>query len=341
VPGTLTRADQIITGEVNYTGAKIVSLEQGQLRFRSADGRLRTAWLDNIGLMILDRGGAFADFNQAERFLASGEPERAVVRYGRALRPSEAFWSDLIAARLLQACDAAGQLDKATGNFIRLAQSRWAGPPAAARLFPKTVPAQRDGKVVRAIDQLDSALRKAPDPPQRVLLELLRYDILRQSGDPRAAQAAQRVAVLSIPPSARSEPAYTILLEGLREALGGDAESAALAALNDAIRDCPESLLPGFLLLKGRTLIRSASTREEIIRACWPLMRVAIHFPKDAGAAEGLYDAAQAVERIGRVDRAIELLEECLGHPRLTPETRRSAETALMRLRGTAGAAGG
>ena len=70
-------------------------------------------------------------------------------------------------------------------------------------------------------------------------------------------------------------------------------------------------------------------------------MRVAIHFPDDAGAADGLYGAARAVERIGRVDKAIELLEECLGHPRLTPQTRRSAETALMRLRGGAGAAGG
>ena len=75
------------------------------------------------------------------------------------------------------------------------------------------------------------------------------------------------------------------------------------------------------------------TTREEIIRAAWPFMRVAIHFPEDPRAAQGLYGAAQAVERTGRKDKAAQLLEECLGHRSLTAETRSLAEAALNRLK--------
>ena len=212
------------------------------------------------------------------------------------------------------------------------------GPPAAARLFPENIPEQLDGKVVRAIDQLDVALRDAPDDGQRVLLELLRYEILRRSGDPRARRAAERVRTLSIPEAAGSERAFSILLDGMTSALDRSAKVESLGALDDAIRDCPETLLPGFLLLKGRTLFALASTREEVIRAGWVFLRVAIHFRSDPRAADGLLGAAKALERIDRTNKAIELLEECLAHGQVTRETRRAAEPMLEHLRASHGA---
>ncbi len=331
-------ADQIVTDTENYTGARLIAFENGQLRFRTAGGELKTAWPHEVSLLIVDRGGTFDDFNQAERFFASGEPERAIVRYRRARGPSEESWSDLITARTLLACDAAGQLDKATANFIQLLEGRRTGP-AAARLFPKNIPKQRDGKVVRAIEQLDGVLRKAPEDDQQVLLELLRYEILRRTDDNRAVRAAQRVATLSIPPDARSGPAFAILLDGMGRALDEDVKFVSPSALDCAIRDCPESVLPGFLLLKGRFLLKSASNREGAIRAAWAFMRVAIHFPDDPRAGDGLYGAALALERIGRTGKAKELLEECLGHGQLTIQTRQSADKALQRLRASEGSA--
>jgi len=333
-----TLADQIITETANYTGARVVEFEEGLLRFRSADGQLHVAWPRAISLLIVDRGTTFDDFNQAERFFASGEPMRALVRYRRAHGVSEGFWPDLITARMLLACDASGQVDRVTTHFIRLLRGRSGGPPAVARLFPTNIPNQRDGKVVRAIDQLDAALRGAPDEDQRVLLELLRYEILRRSGDPRAERAAETVRTLSIPESAGSKQAFAILLEGMTSALGGSARVESLVVLDDAIRDCPEALLPSFLLLKGRTLLALASTREEVIRAAWVFMRVVIHFRGDPRAADGLLGAASALERIGRTDKAIQLLEECLAHMRLGAETRLAAEPMLHRLRASQGA---
>jgi len=336
-----TLADQIITETENFTGAHVVAFEDGQLRFRSADGELHVAWPGEISLLIVDRGTTFDDFNQAERFFASGEPNRALVRYRRAHGVSEGFWPDLITARMLLACDANGQLDKAAAHFVRLLRSRSGGLRAAARLFPENIPGQLDGKVVRAIDQLDGALRDVADEEQRVLLELLRYEILRRSGDPRAGRAAETVATLSIPETVGPERAFSILLDGMTSALKRSANVssldvvASLSAMDGAIRDCPEALLPGFLLLKGRTLFASASTREEVIRAAWVFLRVAIHFRSDPRAADGLLGAASALERIGRTNKAIELLEECLAHRHLTSETRRVAEPMLQRLRGS------
>ena len=86
--------------------------------------------------------------------------------------------------------------------------------------------------------------------------------------------------------------------------------------------------------MKGETLLRTATSRAEIIRAAWAFMRVAIHMPSDPRAAEGLLGAAAAVERIGRKDKAIALLEECLQRKTgLTDQTRREAEAAIIRLR--------
>ena len=137
---------------------------------------------------------------------------------------------------------------------------------------------------------------------------------------------------MSIPPSARSQRVYAIQLRAFQEVLADDVEPAELSSLDIAIGDCPDEILPSFLLLKGRTLLRTAATRDQVIRASWPFLRVAIHFRNDSRAAEGLYDAALALERLGRPDKAGELLQECLEHKWLTPRTRSLAETARARL---------
>ena len=325
--------DEVVIRGNRYPGASVFALEQGRVRFRTASGNIRSVWIDEVSLFVIDRGGIFDDFNQAERFLAGNQPQRAVVRYERALRVSESFWPDLIAVRLLLACDAAGRIDQATANVLLVLRGRGAGPPAAARLIPKTIPSRPGARVLRALEQLDTALAEDPGLPQRVLASLLRYEILRRVKDVRAAEARRAVAVLTIPPPAASEPAYTIQLEALTATLEENVNNASLNALDRAIRHSPETILPSFLLLRGKTVLRDASTRDEIIRAAWPFMRVAIHFPEDARAAQGLYGAALALERIGRPDKAVELLDDCLACKMSDLETRRMAEATLGRLR--------
>jgi len=329
---TTVRADQITTESESHLGAKVIGLEGADLRFRTADGRLVTARIDEIKLILVDRGGAFDDFNQAERFFADGEPERAIIRYRRSLRLSEGFWEAVVLSRLVLACDAAGHLDTATLNLVRVLESRWAGPAAAARLMPRTVPTPPGRRVSRALERLNTTIPLTLDEASRSLLEILRYEILRQIGDDRAGQMARHIATMSIPPEARSQRVYETHLYALRAALGDGVAPELLDGLDRAVRDCPDEALPGLMLLKGEALMTTATTHEDIIRASWPFLRVAIHFPDDPLAADGLYRAALALERLGREDKAMELLEECLGHERVTDPTRKLAESARLRL---------
>ena len=330
------RADQIVVNSTNYPAAKILGYQEGRIQFRTAAGSLEGAWIDQVDLVIVDRGGPFVDFNQAERYLAGSQPQEAMVRYRRTLRLSADFWADLVESRLLAACARTGDLAQTALYYIRVVRGKRSGPTAAVRLMPRSISDQRDATVVRAIEQLENAISAAPNDEQRMPLDLFRYEILRSINDPRATSAAQRIAVMEIPIALHCERVYAVQLAAMKAAMSDEADPAELTGLDRAIRDCPREMLPSFLLLKGETLLRGASTREEIIRAAWPFMRVAIHMRKDPRAAEGLYGAARAVERLGRPDQAIALLEECLGHRQLTEEIRREANTALDRLRSEA-----
>jgi len=328
-------ADQVVVGETSYPRARVVGFEAGELHFVSMDGMELAAAISEIQLLIVDSVSGFADFNEAERLLADGKAGAAIVRYERAMRLGKRFWPDLIAARLLAACDRAARIDRATMNFIRVARGRHSGPESAAQLIPQNIPRKREPEAVRAVEQLDAALRKVDNDAEETLFRLLRYSILHQTGDERAARESVAVVHLAFPKSVRSPRAYAILLKALRVVLA-EADSlttANLSSLDRAIADCPEEMLPSFLLLKGGTLLRTSSTREEIIRASWPLLRVVIHMPDDPRAAEGLLEAAVAMERLGRPGKAAQLLEECLGREDLDDKTRSAAEEALRRMR--------
>ncbi len=326
-------ADQVMVKGTNFAGAKILGFEQGRLQFRAADGRLQTQWVNEIDLMAVDRGGVFDDFNLAERFLQAGEFDKAAVRYERAFRLSDEFWPDLAAARLVMAYDRIGQLDKATMSFIRVVRGRFAGPATAARLVPQTTPTRRDAKFTRAIEQLDAALGQDPGESLRVLFEVLRYGYLRRAEDERALSAAATVAVVTVPEAVRSERVYALLLAALGDSLQSGVTAERLGYLDRAIRDCPDSSLPSFLLLKGDTLLRTSAAREDVIRASWSFLRVVVHMSDDPRAADGLLGAALAVERLGRGDQAVAFVEECLAHKRISDETRGRAQAMLARLR--------
>ena len=327
------RGDQVVTGRVNYPDAKIVNLDQGKLQFRGADGRLHSAWIGEVELMIVDRSGVFDDFNQAERFLIENEPQRAIARYERTLRLTQEFWPDIIAARLTAAHDRVGQLDRSVQYWIRLLSGRWSGLAAAARLLPRNVPARFDGRVARTVDLLTNEIRKDVDEDRRAMLELLRFEILRRVDEARSKEHASRVAELSIAAPARSEGVYAIVLAAMQTATSESATPSHFAALDRAIRDCPERSLSGFLILKGRLLFRTAKTREDVIHAAWCFMRVAIHLPDDPLVPEALVEAAGALRGLEREDQAASLLDECLTNVRIGEETRKQAEEMLAEIR--------
>ena len=327
-------ADRIVVAGNEYTGAEIVGLRGGRLRFRLAGGSLEEHWADEVQLIHVAHGGAFLDFNQAEQLASEGKHAAAVSRYTRSLRLVEDFWQDLVSIRLATSTDKAGDFDDAVEHFIRLLLGPHAGPRAAARLIPTGIPAKRNAKVTRALARLNAKLRPGADvtDAQEALLRLLRYEILRITGDKKAAAAALRVAQTSIPASARSTQAYDIVRGACADVLQSGANLEALQGMDTAIRDCPRASIPSFLLLKGRTLLAMSGARAETIRGTWPLLRVVIHFRADPLAPEALYESALALERIGRKSQAVDLLRECRDHRRVSASTNGLATIALKRL---------
>lgn len=328
-------ADQLVTGTRNYPNGSIVGFERGIVLYqpRGPGGSEVRAAVEDVTQLVVDRGGAFDDFNQAERFFADKQPQRAVIRYRRFFRLADGFWSDLTTARLALACDAANQLDEATGYVLRLLRRGEEAVQTAIHVMPDALPQTFDKRAVRAVHDIDAALEKDPDDSMRAVLELLRYDILRATGHGDVAKAAARVAELAIPPRAYLSRTCGIQLRALASVIQDHATGAVVPGLNRVIENCPENALAEALLLKGRVLLSRASTREEIIRAAWPFLRIPIHFPDDPLAPDGLYGAALALERLERPNKALALLEECARHPRISPETRRRVDVARERLR--------
>jgi hypothetical protein len=168
------------------------------------------------------------------------------------------------------------------------------------------------------------------------MLVLIRFGLLHRAGDRRAASAAAEAVQLAVPAAARTPQVFAILTDALRVALETEPTEAEFDALDRAMEAAPEENLPDLLLLKARTLLASATTGDEVMRACWPLLRVAIHMPKDGRAAEALLVAASGLDRLGRADRAAALLAECLGNPAITPLVKERAEVMLARFGGGA-----
>lgn len=332
--GAPTRADSLVINGQSHNAVRITGLADGYLVYRTASGKTESARIDTLDLIAVDRGETFADFNQAERFVGSGEPARAVSRYRRMVRLSESFWTDLLDARLCRATDQADQIDRATEYFIRVAQGAFSGPATAAYLMPKSIPNRRDGKVARAISQLSSVSTQLPPGPVRSLLAIYRYELLRRVEDRRASQAAGEVATLTVDDSIGTEQVYGIVQHALRVTLSRNVTPEHLDGLDRAIRYAPEALLPDFLLLKGDVLLAAAQTREALIRASWPYLRVVAHAPDDARSGAALIGAAHALERMESFPQATALLKECLARGDASDDIRHRANEALRRIQG-------
>jgi len=310
--GVAARGDQIIVEGENFTNAEVLNLSKGLLQFRGNDGTVRSVHLGSIDLLITNRGGLFDDFNEAERFLDAGEPKKAALRYKRALQLSGGYWSDLIAARLVIAHDRAMEVNKAVRYLIRVTRGKWAGPVAGAQLIPMNLGNKRTGSLARAVRELDGALATHPQQAQAMIFEVTRYELLRRMHDALAPAAAMRLAAKQIPVAIRTDRVYDILVSAMRTAVAGNVSPEVMAGIDRAIGECPPKHLPDFLLLKGQALLRGAVDREDLMRASWPFLRVAIHMHNDPRAAQGLLGAAKVLERLEDTPGTRRLLNECI-----------------------------
>lgn len=327
-------ADQIDVAGKRYPRGKVIGIENGELRFRKESLEVVGVRIGDIERIYVDPVGDFADFNAAEESLAGNDPAKSTQRYERTLRTAEGFWADLVRVRLLMAYDRLGEADKATAMFVRVLEGESTGPAVAAQVMPTNLPRQSDAVLKQAVDALDRASGRNSTQERRALSLLFKYDLLRTAGDERAKPLTAIVAELVVPANVLTPRGAGVQLAALGAVLSENKEQRALAWLDQALSNAPPFAAPGLLLLKGKTLLQRASTREDRIRAGWVFMRVVAHFPDDPLCADALLGAAEVHAAIGRADRARALLDECTRHPKASPETKQAAQE---RLRGLAG----
>ncbi len=332
--------DQIVTDELNHPRARVVKYELGAITFRLPDSTTLSIPIHEVHLVIIDSMGGFSDFNQAENYRADGEPNKAILRYERARRKNKGQWAALVETRLVATYDEAERIDKAVASFIQIVHANAVGPAGAAELMPKRLPPKITGAVGRAIGALDGAIARATDVASTALFTLLRFDLYRAAGDRRLSAAADEVAGMIVPEAVRTTRAFAIQAAALDHVLSVDPSPSALANLDQAITDCPADVLGRLLLIKGHALLRRAQSRNDVIRASWPFMRVVIHMPNDDRVPEALLGAAEALDRIGRTDKADELLTECLAHAAADDAVRAAARKHLKSLRSSEDEAG-
>lgn len=320
-------ADEIHFAGQRMLDVQVAGLSDGKVEYRLSDGKSLFIWIDEVQRFVIAKGGVFVDFNLAEQFLHDGEPLKAIPRYERTNNLAPDFWGDLIHARLAMAHDRAGHIDRSTYYFLRVARGQHGGVGAAARVYPRSIPGRRDGPVARALEVLGDAIGRSDQGP-RTLFSVLRYEILRRT-DPQAAKSqAASISSLIVPEGARTHHVYEVLLQAMRDLAAEAGGKLKRERLEAAIRDCPDSMLPGFLLLKGEILAETAEGRDELIQAAWTLLRVPIHFPNCEEAPVALHVAAKVLFRLNMRQQGEGLLSECVKHPKVTSELREAIDRA-------------
>ncbi len=332
--------DQVTIGADDYPNVTIVSFEHGKLIFRTPRDQDVASLIRDVDFIMVSRGRRFADFNEAEQYLHEGEPARAIPRYQRAFRTADSFWQGLSLARAITACDRAGRIDQAIQYWINLAELDQSGVEAAVQLLPGNINDSQRQEIDRAIVHLTKAATKQRKPDLAVLFQLLRYRLLDAIGDDQADEAAHTILASGWSKNLAHTEIYDILIDVLDRKMLREVTLESLTRLDEAIADAPTAKLSQLLLLKGHALLRLKNEQASGIAAGWAFMRVVAHMPDSPDAAEGLYGAALAMEKIGRVDKSISLLQECRDHKFATAATQTLATKMLGRLQSAKHAAG-
>lgn len=328
-PGAL--GDEIHAGGDVFSDVTLRNFDGRHVLFSESDGDLAARPVEDILRISATSVAGLDAFNRAETLLAQQRHGEAAAQYRLALPRSRGFWTHLIRARTLVACDRAGDLQGAVEAYAQLAVDL---PDAVELPMPQRVADADAAAQRRALDTLRSALPKVSGRSSYWALEALRLTLLEASGLEDAGRAAGKIIeTLPAAPQAGSSGARLKMI-ALRVEVKHAQYEVALRHIREAIADSSEDLLPELLFLKGKCQYELARTREDYIRSGLAFMRVVIHFPKSRFCAESMLWTAMVHEKINRPAKALELYHGCTQLPGADDRIGRLAADAIARLQG-------
>jgi hypothetical protein len=324
VPAT---ADEVVLmGGLSYDDATVVGITNGELEFRTAQGRTTTRPLGDIERLMLTGQRAF---NDAEESFATNDYLAAIEGYQRTVRGGSPDWLKNYAGRkLMAAATAAGQFDAAVIGYAAVAEQA----PDDALLLKPDVP-DRPGQLQAGDAALAAALDRRPDDATRRALLSLRLELLRGLGDDAAlATVLDELSSLSGGLGADT-PAQRRQLADLR--LGqanlaidrGNADEAAQLIDEASSLFVEPQQAAEALFLRGRAKEAAAGEDAQKLKdAALDYMRVVAHYKNLEGkpkVAASLLRAAAILDRLGDASAARNLYQAVATE---TPEAPEAAE---------------
>ncbi len=331
--GESVRGDELVRGSTKLERIRIVDLDGGDIAYRTPGGEFRLMPITEVDRLQVDTVGTLADLNEAELRQSRGDFVRAERHYVRATRVASGFWERLVRARFIQAADRAGRMDIIATQFAALLDDENAGPVLAAELLPRSAPTVRSPGMERARSRIEGEIEQATSQSARVLLELLRFQMVDGVGGGNSGVLARKLMDQPIPPIVGTRSVYRVKAAALRRLAADGSAAEVLRIVDGDIGSVAMGALPELLLVKGEVLFEWGRGEAAVMRAGLAAMRLVIHFPEDELVPAALVLAARVHERMDRVPTALKLLEECVGLARITATMRARAEAEMTRLR--------
>ncbi len=338
----------VVRGEGRFVGVRVIACEQGRVAFLGASRRAVRVAIGQLESIELD---AWPTFTAAEQ-VRDSRPQRAVAALEQLLRdPGTPRWLRRLAThRLIGPLERCGRFDEAVRRYVAL----WRVDPRGAGQMRLTRPAPPGSAALAGARRIVRAALAGRLPPQaraalrRLWLELRLIDGLRpppglappapQDTVPRAATGADAPPLLfagasveQTAPGAEGVVALgadSIVLEAVRQALARQVCDQARRLLWAARPWLTPAARDSWRLLEAR----ARSVCDDPADGATELEALAATTSDSRLAAEALWHAARAWQRLGRCDLAATLYRRLAGHPGADAALRRRAAQALRTL---------
>lgn len=300
-------ADSIsMASGLNYDKVTVTDAGNGGVTFQTGSGAGVSKLVREVGQITLAGDDAF---NKAEGLLAQKKFAEAAAAYAGSSRTG---WKKTLASqRRLQALDGAGKFDEAVALWLELVDAA-NGARGALGLKPANMPAKESKLLANVETALKARLEKTGPADVTAVARQMLVDVYERQGKLEEASALQQRIVASNPgtvanPTATPSAAATAAqLKIARLAVDGGKFKEALAAVNPIMEQVSAADLPEALYILGRGQVASVPDQAEpaesspvLVEAALNLMRVVGSYPAHERAADCLYWAAVANERLG------------------------------------------
>jgi len=291
------------TGSIDYAGAKIVGIEQGQLLYRTRDGRDNTRELDKVERIDVDGEPALAE---AESAFSTDAFDKAVDGYQKVIRSTNKPWLAYWSSRRLQvAAEKTGRFDAAASAYI--ARVQFEDP----NTIPKpALPSEQSTYLNSATKDVMTAIGNPKlNDPQRIALLSFLIDLQRARRDTKAAdEAANRLDELLAKDPSNPNASRAIAKRKLQSAQAAMDKKDFRGAINEIessraqFTDPVQQADALYLLAEARFQLAAAGKQPQPLKdAALAFARVVAHF-KDAPDRPHV---TAALMRLGQIEEML------------------------------------